>query len=116
MADNVSTPRVSLQYLDAFTGRTVIITGKVTQTRGETAVVDCGGEITVLLNRVRPSSPEHTSSYHPSMQENRHANPALCKQESHLKPGNAIEIVGKVNQDLTVKVLKATDMGPNLGA
>lgn len=25
--------------------------------------------------------------------------------------GNAVEIVGKVNQDLSVKVLKATDMG-----
>jgi hypothetical protein len=54
MADQGSTPRISSQYLDAFTGKTVIITGKVTQTRGETAVVDSNGEITVLLNRVRP--------------------------------------------------------------
>jgi hypothetical protein len=30
-----------------------------------------------------------------------------------LTVGNAVEIVGKVNQDLSVKVLKATDMGRN---
>jgi replication factor A3 len=40
----------------------------------------------------------------------------MLHQDSHLVPGNAVEIVGKVNQDLTVKVLKATDMGSNLGA
>lgn len=37
------------------------------------------------------------------------------KQDSHLTVGNAIEIVGKVNQDLSVKVLKATDMGTGFG-
>lgn len=36
-------------------------------------------------------------------------------QDSHLTVGNAIEIVGKVNQDLSIKVLQATDMGLNLG-
>ncbi|PSS13139.1 hypothetical protein M430DRAFT_105547 [Amorphotheca resinae ATCC 22711] len=85
MAEQISTPRITSQYLDAFTGKTVIITGKVTQTRGDTALIDSEGVVTVLLNR-----------------------------DSHLKPGNAVEIVGKVNQDLTVKVLMATDMGTNL--
>jgi DNA/RNA endonuclease YhcR with UshA esterase domain len=45
-------PRINSQYLDAFTGQTVTITGKVSQIRGETAVIDANGEVTVLLNRV----------------------------------------------------------------
>jgi replication factor A3 len=36
---------------------------------------------------------------------------AHLNRDSHLTVGNAVEIVGKVNQDLSVKVLKATDMG-----
>ncbi|KIN04258.1 hypothetical protein OIDMADRAFT_118186 [Oidiodendron maius Zn] len=79
------TPRINSLYLEAFTGQTVMITGKVSQIRGETAVIDANGEVTVLLNR-----------------------------ESHLRPGTAVEIVGKVNQDLTVKVLKSTNMGSEI--
>lgn len=36
-------------------------------------------------------------------------------QDSHLTVGNAVEIVCKVNGDLSVKVLKSTDMGTTLG-
>lgn len=46
-------PRINSQYLEAFTGKTVMITGKVSQIRGESAVIDAKGEVTVLLNRVR---------------------------------------------------------------
>lgn len=46
------TPRINSLYLEAFTGQTVMITGKVSQIRGETAVIDANGEVTVLLNRV----------------------------------------------------------------
>lgn len=62
MAEQMSTPRINSQYLDAFTGRNVIITGKVSQTRGDTAIIDAGGEVTVLLNRVRAPATrrEHT--------------------------------------------------------
>ncbi|RAL64796.1 hypothetical protein DID88_001393 [Monilinia fructigena] len=42
-----------------------------------------------------------------------HSVTVLLNRDSHLQVGNAIEIVGKVNQDLTVKVLKATDFGTN---
>ncbi|KAH8599817.1 replication factor A protein 3 [Bisporella sp. PMI_857] len=80
-----STPRITSQYLDSFTGKVIRILGKVTQIRGTQAVVECEGSVTVHLS-----------------------------QDSHLTPGNAVEIVGKVNQDLTVKVLKATDMGTNI--
>jgi len=85
MAEALSTPRITSQYLDSFTNKTVRITGKVTQLRGEQATIDSEGVVTAHLNR-----------------------------DSHLTVGNAIEIVGKVNQDLSVKVLKATDMGTNL--
>jgi replication factor A3 len=36
---------------------------------------------------------------------------AILNRDSHLTVGNAVEIVGKVNQDLTVRVLRATDLG-----
>lgn len=54
----------------------------MTQLRGEQATLDSDGNVTAHLNR-----------------------------DAHLTVGNAVEIVGKVNQDLSVKVLKATDMG-----
>jgi replication factor A3 len=57
MADSVSTPRINSQYLDAFTGKTVIIVGKVTQLRGESAIIDSEGAVTALLNRVRSLPP-----------------------------------------------------------
>jgi len=85
MAEAVATPRINSQYLDSFTNQTVRIVGKVVQLRGEQATIDAGGNVTAHLNR-----------------------------DSHLTVGNAIEIVGKVNQDLSVKVLQATDMGSNL--
>jgi len=46
------TPRVNAPYLQTFTGQTVRVLGKVVQLRGETAVVDAGGQINVLLMRV----------------------------------------------------------------
>jgi len=85
MAEASSTPRINSQYLDSFTNQIVRLVGKVVQLRGEQATIDAGGNVTAHLNR-----------------------------DSHLTVGNAIEIVGKVNQDLSVKVLQATDMGSNL--
>ena len=82
MAEPISTPRISAPHLDAFRTRTVRITGRVSQLRGDTATIESQGVITVHLGH-----------------------------DAHLTVGNAVEIVGKVNQDLSVKVLKATDMG-----
>lgn len=82
MAEPISTPRITSQHLDSFTNRTIRLLGRVTQLRGEVATVDSDGTVTAHLNR-----------------------------DAHLTVGNAVEIVGKVNQDLSVKVLKATDMG-----
>ncbi|KAF8852646.1 replication factor A protein 3 [Acephala macrosclerotiorum] len=82
MAETLSTPRITSAYLDSFTSKTIRLVGKVTQLRGEQATIDSDGNVTAHLNR-----------------------------DAHLTVGNAVEIVGKVNQDLSVKVLKATDLG-----
>ncbi|PVH89528.1 replication factor A protein 3 [Cadophora sp. DSE1049] len=82
MAEPISTPRITSHYLDSFTNRTIRIVGKVTQLRGEQATIDSDGPVTAHLNR-----------------------------DAHLTVGHAVEIVGKVNQDLSVKVLMAVDMG-----
>lgn len=47
-----TTPRISARYLQSFTGQTVRMLGKVVSLRGETATVDVGGSVVVLLNRV----------------------------------------------------------------
>lgn len=47
-----STPRITAEYLQQFSHKTVRILGKVTQLRGEQATIDAGGQIQVHLNRV----------------------------------------------------------------
>lgn len=56
MAESTSTPRVNAQYLDSYVGRNVMLVGKVIQLRGETAVVDADGNVTVNLDRVREAT------------------------------------------------------------
>lgn len=85
MSEQLSTPRITAPYLDSFVGRHVIVVGKVTQLRGEQATLDAEGTITVILNR-----------------------------ESHLANDNAAQVIGKVNPDLSIKVLSAKDLGPNV--
>ncbi|TKA67597.1 hypothetical protein B0A49_01229 [Cryomyces minteri] len=80
-----ATPRITAPYLETFSHQTVRILGKVVQLRGEQATVDAGGQIAVLLNR-----------------------------DSHLTLNHAVEIVGKVQNDLSVKVLASTDFGTNI--
>jgi hypothetical protein len=63
MADNLSTPRITSSYLDEFRNKTVRITGKVTQLRGETATIDSEGVVTAHLNRVRVFSLPAALSY-----------------------------------------------------
>jgi hypothetical protein len=36
-------------------------------------------------------------------------------QEAHLSPGNGVQIIGKVNPDLSIKVLTALDLGISVG-
>lgn len=39
----------------------------------------------------------------------------FAAQDSHLVMGHAFEIVGRVQNDLSVKVLMSTDFGTNIG-
>ncbi|KAF1815090.1 hypothetical protein P152DRAFT_245024 [Eremomyces bilateralis CBS 781.70] len=79
------TPRVNGQYLGNFRHRHVRLIGKVAQLMGETAVIDCTGMVTIHLNR-----------------------------ESHLSVDHWVEIIGKVNEDMSIKVLNSTDFGTNI--
>ncbi|GJN74865.1 hypothetical protein PLIIFM63780_008974 [Purpureocillium lilacinum] len=85
MAEQLASPRITAAYLDNFTGRLVTIVGKVTQLRGEQATIDADGVVTVALNR-----------------------------DAHLVNGNAVQVIGKVNPDLSVKVLSSRDLGPGV--
>ncbi|KAF2156573.1 replication factor A protein 3 [Myriangium duriaei CBS 260.36] len=80
-----ATPRITAPYLEQFQHQTVRILGKVTQLRGDQATLDAGGHINLLLNR-----------------------------DSHLTLNNAVEVIGKVDKDLSVRVLVATDFGTNV--
>lgn len=55
--DHPQTPRVLQPHLSSFQHRIVRVLGKVVQLRGENAVVDAGGQIDVILNRVSISNP-----------------------------------------------------------
>ncbi|RYP04906.1 hypothetical protein DL765_010008 [Monosporascus sp. GIB2] len=81
----VSTPRISGQLIGSYVGRNVMIVGKVLQLRGDSAIIDAEGQITIMLNR-----------------------------DVHLTPGNAVQVIGKVNPDLSVKVLSGLDLGDNV--
>ncbi|KAF2670076.1 replication factor A protein 3 [Microthyrium microscopicum] len=78
------TPRINARYLEAFKDHTVRVVGKVTDLRGNTATIEADGPIVVQLNR-----------------------------ESHLQLNSAVEVVGKVNADLSIKIMLFTDFGKN---
>ncbi|KAI9687937.1 MAG: hypothetical protein M1822_002019 [Bathelium mastoideum] len=80
-----ATPRVTAPYLESFLHRTVRILGKVIQLRGDQATVDSGGQINVILSR-----------------------------DSHFVPNHFFEVVGKVQNDLSVRVLASTDFGTDV--
>ncbi|KAF2225988.1 replication factor A protein 3 [Elsinoe ampelina] len=80
-----ATPRITAPYLEQFKHQTVRVLGKVTELRGETATIDAGGKINLLLNR-----------------------------DAHLQMNNAVEVIGKVDKDLSVRVLVSTDMGSGI--
>lgn len=39
----------------------------------------------------------------------------MGEQDAHIQMGNAAEIVGKVQPDLTMRAYQATDFGANIG-
>jgi replication factor A3 len=78
----IANPRITCPYLNSYVGKSVIVVGKVIQLRGEEAIIDADGNITAHLNR-----------------------------EAHLLAGNAAQVIGKVNPDLSIKVLSSMDLG-----
>jgi replication factor A3 len=84
-SDRIVTPRITAVYLDNYVDRTVLLLGKVTQLRGDQATIDSEGAITVILNR-----------------------------DCHLVNGSVAQIIGKVNNDASIKVLQCKDLGPNI--
>ncbi|KAF2748842.1 replication factor A protein 3 [Sporormia fimetaria CBS 119925] len=85
MADAPITPRILAPHLQQFQHRTVRILGKVVQLLGESAVINADGNVDLKLT-------------------------ADC----HLALNHAVEIIGKVEPNLSVKVLKATDFGTGI--
>lgn len=64
--DHPQTPRIMAPHLQQFQHKGVVrILGKVVQLRGEKAVIDAGGNIDVMLNRVslRPIRTRHPLEY-----------------------------------------------------
>lgn len=84
--DHPQTPRILAPHLSQFQHRIVRILGKVVQLRGETAVIDAGGNVDIVLNR-----------------------------DSHLAVGHAVEVIGKVDGNLNVRVQASTDWGTSVG-
>ena len=116
--DHPQTPRILAPHLANFQHRIVRMLGKVTQLRGETAVIDAGGNVDVILNRVSTSIHGFIPSPHSRKrveERNREHELIRTKQDSHLAVGHAVEIIGKVDQNLHVKVQAVTDFGTNIG-
>ncbi|KAK0635434.1 replication factor A protein 3 [Bombardia bombarda] len=80
-----STPRITCTYLNSYVGKNVTVVGKVVQLRGDEAVIDADGNITAHLDR-----------------------------DSHLSAGNAVQLIGKVLPDLSIKVLTSMDLGTDV--
>jgi replication factor A3 len=61
--EHPQTPRVLQPHLSSFQHRIVRVLGKVVQLRGENAVVDAGGQIDVILNRVSIFKPDCATTF-----------------------------------------------------
>ncbi|KAF1962233.1 replication factor A protein 3 [Byssothecium circinans] len=83
--DHPQTPRILAPHLQTFQHKLVRMVGKVVQLRGEMAIIDAGGNVDVILNR-----------------------------DCHLAVGHAVEVIGKVDGNLQIKVQAATDLGTNI--
>ncbi|KAG9252880.1 replication factor A protein 3 [Emericellopsis atlantica] len=85
MSDQIEAPRVTARLLDNFIGRHVRIVGQVIELRGDQAVINSDGAVTILLNR-----------------------------DAHLSQNGGAQIIGKVNPDLSIKALNSVNLGDNV--
>lgn len=81
------TPRVNATYLDEFKTKNVRIVGQVTQVHGDNVVIDANGQVQLNLS------------------------PAV----GELKVGQFCEIIGTVQNDLSIHVSGVQDFGDNVG-
>ncbi|KAK6536485.1 hypothetical protein TWF281_000717 [Arthrobotrys megalospora] len=80
------TPRVNASYLSNFTGQTVRIAGKVIQVQGGSATIDAQGTVAIQLDA-----------------------------DTNVKTvGNVVEVIGKVNNDQSIKEFVSSDFGADV--
>jgi replication factor A3 len=118
--DHPQTPRILAPHLQQFQHRIVRILGKVVQLHGETAVIDAGGNVDLILNRVRGNhgmiGEACTLSRSIIQVDSAYATSAdIAFKDCHLARDHAVEIIGKVDGNLAIKVQAATDFGTNIG-
>ncbi|KAK9450306.1 replication factor A protein 3 [Limtongia smithiae] len=80
-----STPRVNATHLHIYPNQTVRLVGKVMEINGDVAVLDAKGTVRVFV----PS-------------------------DNTMAIGHAFEVTGKVQPDLTIRMLDGTDFGTGL--
>ncbi|RVD80695.1 uncharacterized protein DFL_008589 [Arthrobotrys flagrans] len=80
------TPRVNASYLSNFTTQTVRIAGKVIEIQGGSATIDAQGTVVIHLDG-----------------------------DTNIKTvGNVVEVIGRVNNDQSIKEFVSSDFGPNV--
>jgi hypothetical protein len=72
--DHPQTPRILAPHLNNFQHRIVRMLGKVVQLRGDTAVIDAGGNVDVILNRVSSITNPHPLLAMPTQARTTYAN------------------------------------------
>jgi replication factor A3 len=109
--------RVNAARLAQYKGQTIRLTGKVVRMDGDTAVIEAsdGGQVSHL-------SPPATCSGMQSMPIVTDASVFLDDEQVEIKLHREanisdpyVEILGKVNDDLTVKVFSSMNLGSDLG-
>jgi replication factor A3 len=78
-------PRINASLVPQFVGKTVRIIGKIHDLQGDTATLDASGELRIHLS-----------------------------MQSHVKENNYYEIIGKITDDHSIRMLDAIDFGDNI--
>lgn len=104
MASADMTPRISASHLGEFLGRNIRILGRVTSLRGEQAQIETG----VGVGDGSKSEPNGGAG----------TGTGTCTihltRDAHLAQGTWVEVIGKVNADLSVKAMLCTDWGTGI--
>jgi hypothetical protein len=66
-------------------------------------------------SRSRPAKPQHRAKLESIAGPRTNRCSHHPQQEAHLTAGNGVQIIGKVNPDLSIKVLTSLDLGTGVG-